>query len=254
MNAKVTVISDLDGTLRYDKAPLAPCLIQEMRGAWAHTDMLFIALTGGTVDHLPSLPFPYVGCAESGAVIKHNGRLVTNPHARQAIAAFKNVFESEDVLDGPMELPEGDFIWEGIRHATITLLRGSPPHYPVTVSGSLESLKLRIEHIIMSTLTPRGLSLACIPGHSATYEWLDIVPVTKEDTVVQLMQALGFTKAYYLGDGRNDLNAMRLPEITPVAFSNSIPEIIALAQQSGIFIDLPGPAGGAEKFFHDYIH
>ena len=143
-----------------------------------------------------------------------------------------------EVDDGPSLIPGvGTVIVEGGRWASLTLLTGTPPHYPgVMGDAALEPLKPLVWQY----------GLQAMSGRDTVYKWLDCIPGGKELTVRRFLDR---GPLYYLGDGFNDLASMELSGVIPVGFQNSIPEIQALAKQRGIYVDLPGPDGGVTEFF-----
>ena len=249
------VISDIDGVLRDNKEPpskelceiiirlCAPELHDIARG------MLFFMITGAPVAHLPSLP-ALLAFAESGAVKRlGNGDYVVKGKGMNAIRTLRKLLRitREDGLD---EIEEGSIIIEEPRFCSLTLLFGQPPHYPDTKTTAPPSI---VEERIRRLIAHAQLPLQVIPARSRTYAWLDIVATTKAEVIKELLAQKEWMRAYYLGDGSNDLEVMRFPSIVPVGFRNSIEEIKELARMRGIYIAIPGPIGGALRFFEKLV-
>lgn len=252
MRGRITVISDVDDVLRRGKEPVAQEVgeaICEFRARGSR----FLMITGAPKSHLPLYIPADAYFAETGAVWKREGRKWTySKKAKEAIGALRASLgiAKEDGLD---EIEEGTIIVEGIRSCSLTILFGHPPHYPsFEGTAQKEEVERRITQIIsederLFSSIHRGSGVATIGERP--YEWIDITVTTKALTVEKILQGCEHQEAYYLGDGRNDLDAMNLPGITPVGFRNSIPQIQELAQQRGIYIPLPAPPEGVVRFF-----
>ncbi len=242
----ILVVSDLDEVLRSDKGPVAPELAGAIARVGSRADVKICIITGAPAAHVPPI-FYHVAFAESGAVRIDRGGSLTIMH--EGALVIRDLREMLGITkdDGLDEIKEGSVIIEEPRFASLTLLFGRPPHYPgISTSASSVQVLLKIEDF----LHERRAALHILPGVHKDYEWIDVTTTTKEATIGRLLKEMPeVKKAYYLGDGRNDLAVMRNPNITPVGFANSIPEIRELAYVLGIYISYPGPEGGALEFF-----
>ena len=252
MKASISIISDVDGVLRQNKEPIGKQVIQAIKQVARGVN--FSALSGAPIHHLKDLfEIPITVFGEMGGVKRNglSGEIKIDEKKRKEIKDFKEIISlkkenglTEIKLDG-RSVP---VIVEGPRFTSICILGGNPPHYPWRVPPIMEKVVEKIEEIIER----HGFKLSCIPGSipekdrkSKKYNWLEIVSVTKEETVRQLIKET--QKVYYIGDGTSDFRVMeKLPGIIPVAIENSIPEIQKIAKGKGIFINKPGPQGFLE--------
>ena len=243
----ILVVSDLDEVLRADKGPVARELAEAIARIGSRSDVTICIITGAPHAHIPPI-FYHTAFAESGAVrLDQHGTLAIAHEGEEVIKDLRRALGiTKD--DGIDEIKEGSVIIEEPRFCSLTLLFGAPPHYPgLITSASPAKVMERIKDFVGDR---RAAGLHILPGAHKSYEWIDITTTTKEATVGRLLAAMpDVKKAYYLGDGRNDLAVMRNPHITPVGFANSIPEIQELVYICGIYIPHPGPQGGALEFF-----
>ena len=236
------VFCDVDGTLRRGKNGAVSGETIEAASRFIYNGNTLYLITGAPVAHLPR------GWKEwtSGAYVELGGVLllptgemrVCGEEALPAIERLRARLGIE-VDDGWAQLPDGlgSVIVDGGRSASLTLLTGTPPHYPGLVGdAALEDLVPIVQKA----------GLQSILGGDTVYRWLDCVLSGKE-TAVQPF--LGKDSVFYLGDDRNDVGAMKLPGVIPIGFANSISRIRELAQKGGTYIDLPGPEGGVAEFF-----
>lgn len=252
MTRAILVISDVDDILRRGKDAVDPKVKQAIR-EFRTQEAKFVVITGAPASHLPLYLPADVYFAESGAVWKRRkGKWMYSKEAKRVIDALRASLgiTKEDGLD---EIEEGKIIVEGMRSCSLTILFGHPPHYPSLESTARkEDVERRVAQIVsrdkqLFSSIHQGSGRATLGEQ--LYEWIDITVTTKALTVAQILQRSDHQEAYYLGDGRNDFDAMNLPRIIPVGFKNSIPQIQELAQQRGIYIPLPAPPEGVVQFF-----
>lgn len=247
---KPSIISDVDGVLRQNKEPIGKQVIQAIEQV-VDKGVNFSALSGAPIDHLEDLfNLDITIFGEMGGV-KVNGlsrKIEIDEKKREEIEEFKKVISLE-IENGLAKIKIGKIlvpvIVEGPRHTSVCILGGSPPHYPWRVPPIMEAAEE-----INDLIKDYGFKLNCIPGKDENYDWLEIVSVTKVETVRQLIK--GEQKAYYIGDHNSDLQVMRKLRIIPVALENSIPEIKEIAKKRGICINKPGPEGFIQ-FIKDFI-
>lgn len=239
------VFCDIDGVLRGRKGePVSPDTYEEIM-SFRGDGGIFNMITGAPLAHVPTIPAHMI-FAEAGGVriMPEQSGMYVFEQGRTAILELRDrlaIFQE----DGIVETPFGSLIVEGPRRFTsLTLLFGYPPHYPGYVtSAKMEEINAWIDELV------RELSLTLSLGHDTTYSYSDIFSLTKRQAVAIAMGEAGWERAYFLGDKHPDLEAMLLPGIVPVGFSNSIEEIRILARERGVYIDLPGPTGGVAEFF-----
>ena len=241
---RTLILCDVDEVLRPGKQPVSADLIDiisYVRRIGVHVGMI----TGGALSQLPDIAVD-LAFAESGGVMRlPDGNVRVNDQLNGAIAKLDQ-FLGLRGSTGWQEPPAGGVILEEERFSGRTFLFGSPPHYPgLCARGSLEDLYQRISDYI----TQNAVRLMVMPGVAQTYRWLDVISVTKEETLSRILHECSYDKIYYLGDGPNDLVSMQLPGIVPVGFANSIAAIREIAQARGEYIPLPGPEGGSYEFF-----
>ena len=236
------VFCDVDGGLRRQKGVRISSEIRQAVTSFNEDLGIFYMITGAPLEHVPDLPAWRI-FAEAGGVYVRKQDHIFEP-GREAVLELRRRLEIFQE-DGVVETSWGSVIVEGPKRFTsLTLLFGRPPHYPGAVtSADMEEVNAWIGEFA------RELSLTLSVGHDTTYSYSDIFSVTKRQTVAAVMEEERLLHAYFLGDKHPDLEAMLVPGIIPVGFSNSIKDIQVLAQRKGVYIDLPGPEGGVVEFF-----
>ena len=237
------VFCDVDGVLRKRKGIAVTPEIHREITLFRGDGGIFNMITGAPLAHVPDIPAHMV-FAEAGGVKVVQGKKYVFEQGQAAVLALR---QRLGILqeDGIVETSRGSLIVEGPhRDTSLTFLFGCPPHYPGCVtSADMDEVNGWIHGVI------REFSLRLSIGHDTTYSYSDIFSLTKRQTVEAAMCEAGWRCAYFLGDQNPDCDAMCVPGIIPVGFSNSIDEIQLLAQGNGVYIDLPGPEGGVVEFF-----
>lgn len=241
---KIVVFCDVDGVLKRKAMVVSSETVEEIVLFQQNGD-IFSMVTGAPLAHVPDIP-AYLILAESGGVIKLagvDGFGIFEP-GREAINELRWVLQIYEE-DGMVHTPHGSLIVEGPRRYTsMTFLFGEPPHYPGRVtSAQMEEVNTRLRRLI------QRLPLTLSVGHDTSYSYIDVFSMTKRQSIQTAMQKAGWDSAYVAGDRYPDYEAMLLPGVIPVGFSNSIEEIRVLAQEIGVYINLPGPEGGVAEFF-----
>jgi len=238
-----TVVADLGGILREDKLPL-PKEVEGWLRRFVDKGGELICITGAPLSHIPTSLFEIakVIFAEMGAVRWERGK--TTLYGASEIEELRSLLNIKEE-SGPAKIKGiGEVIIEGPREASLTLLFGSPPHYPgIVTDGDFCRAKVFIEYL----LKEHDLALHIIPGQGKGYAWIDIAPMTKEKTLFNfLISRNPHGRCFYLGDEESDIAPMKLPRVIPVGFPNCHPEIQKLARIRGIFINVPAPKGVVE--------
>lgn len=238
------LVSDIDEILREGKRPISEAvqasLSEHVKGG--------IFITGAPLSHVPKELFLLPGAvifAEHGGIRWEKGLESVIPNARDIETIREKLGIS--VKDGLQEINgQGSVIIEGPRSSGLTLLFGSPLHYPFRSTASRDDIKSKVEAIIEK----ENLRVLAYPGEEQLYTWLDLITVTKSETISGLIKdGVLSVPFYYMGDKSNDLEVMRLEGAIPVAFPNCIKEIISLAEQKGIYIPYLPYREGIPKFF-----
>jgi hydroxymethylpyrimidine pyrophosphatase-like HAD family hydrolase len=248
-NKKIIVFSDIDKTIRWDKGPLSSRTEQAIL-KFSACGGLFIPITGGPRNHIPNSILNPLAFAESGALCLFTDRrrryIIASQNEISAIQSLKKILNI-NVRDGPCKiLGEYPVIIEGIREASLTIICGQHSLYP-HLDGQDTCSIFEISEIIAQIIRKNSLPLNFIVGTAETYSWLDITGgFRKDDAIDWFVNTFKFSKVYFMGDGMNDYEAMLLPNVTPVGFRNSIPEIKEIiTQREGIMIaQSDGPDGG----------
>lgn len=244
------VIADIDEILRENKQPLPEDVREGLRKFQGKGGEL-TCITGAPLGHVPKPLFSIakVIFAEMGGVSLKEGEMTL--FKAEEIEHLRSLL-GITASDGFQEIEEGNVIIEGPRQASLTLLFGKPPHYPIQSTADFGRAKERIELLIKE----HRLSVHLTPGKGSQheYQWLDITVTTKAETVKRLLaQDDPGGPIFYLGDGGSDFEAMKILEVIPVGFTNCLPEIQELAQSRGVFIPLPAPHGGTVAFFSSLL-
>lgn len=247
--SKRLILADVDQTLLARKGGRVE---RNLRSAIEHTRELDLAdigvITGAPATHVPRDIAFHFAFAESGGVkILSDGTLDIFWEGQAAIEKLEEELGIRNELgmrikDGPAKMKGADIIIEGHRFTSWTVLLGEPAHYPHCRTASTDPHW--VKGCIEDAIRRRQLPLSVREGEAASYRYIDVYSISKEDRVRELLKA--YQELWYLGDGYNDLEAMRLPGVKKVAFANSVHEIKQIADY---YFDAPGPAGGALRFF-----
>lgn len=265
----VWVWVDVDDFIRKDKQPLDEELEDTMQ-ACRRTGMHIGFVTGAPFSHVGGLTVVDAIIAESGGVQVfgagnmsiHRGDAVHNPHDESMKFFAKHL----GLVPGKVfqEIPEGTIILEGPRKASITILcEGTPPHFPgLKATARRKDLEARINQDIVDL----HICLRAAGGTTHGYSWIDISWPwnTKNHALSRLggdpsngcsSCGHGRRKVYYGGDGQSDLEVMQgfSSSMVPLAMQNSIPEIKKIAAERGIYVNKPGPGGGALELFKRFL-
>lgn len=241
------VFSDLDDTLRWGKDPLS-AETKRAISSFRHKGGFLIPITGGPKSHIPRYLIAPCAFSESGAVMLWRQKTMVIAPA-EGIAAIEsiNYFLGIKIRDGPCTiLDEYRVIIEGPREACLTIVSGKHSLYP---DAETDAPIEKVKNIIQDIVKQHSLPLRIISGIGDGYYWIDInTYFKKEDAVAWFKKTAGIPRAYYLGDGMNDYEAMALAFVTPIGFENSHPKIKELIERrNGIMIYKAGPDGGVSE-------
>lgn len=242
---EMKIVADVDGTLRAKKNDQLPAEMRERVFTLRKQGVEFYLLTGAPAGHVPrEISFDSAFAEFGGVRIDSDGLLGVEWGLARDIEILRKAI-GVDVSYGAGKAGGLPVFLEGPRWTSLALLTGRPAHcFGFSSNTSIGALEEMVKKTLVRERLPLHLSRGEKPGE---YSWLDITATTKEATVAALQDG---GKIFYLGDGENDLEAMRLPGVIPVGFRNSVLEIRRLACQRGVYIDKPGPYGGALEFFN----
>jgi len=242
------IVADIDGTLRDNKKDRLPAEMRDRAATLLAQGWELYFLTGAPAAQVPrEVPFTSAFAECGGVKVNSQGLLDFDKALRTPIEILQRALGITPLygLYGDAKARGIPVFLEGPRWTSITFLTGMPKHCPGFSSNvPIKVLKEMVREVIMREGLYLNLSQGEKPGE---YAWLDVTAATKEATVATLQQ--NGEEIFYLGDGENDFKAMSRHGVTPVGFRNSVLEIRRLACQRGVYIDKPGPQGGALKFF-----